>query len=200
MFGIPQVHPLIVHAPLILLPVAVLFSVLALLFPRHGFRVAAILLLLGGVIGAVIATETGETAEHQAERASEEVEDITVAGTIPQVVADGKLLETHAQLGENTRNLYGLLLIVEAGLFAASTPALAKWRGSWSLSQRVDRIARGVWVIVAAAGIALVVLTGHYGGTLVYAHGVGVTQQGAAQPGTSVTTPPTNQAGGDADD
>jgi uncharacterized membrane protein len=179
MFDLAALHPLIVHAPLVLIPVAILFELLHLLVPKAGLRIAAVLLLAGGVAGAVLATETGESAEHRAEQVTPNAEDIAVPGFVPQAVAEGNLLETHAKLGELTRNLYGVLLLVEAGLLAASAPALARFRGGWSLSGAVARITRGAWMLVAVAGLAAVVLTGHYGGTLVYSHAVGVPQQAA---------------------
>jgi uncharacterized membrane protein len=179
MFDLAALHPLIVHAPLVLIPVAIVFQLLHLLVPKAGLRIAAILLLAGGVGGAILATETGESAEHRTEQVSPGADEITVAGVVPQAVAEGNLLETHAKLGELTRNLYGLLLLVEASLLAATLPALARFRGGWSLSAGVARIARGAWMVVAVAGLAVVVLTGHYGGTLVYSHGVGIPKQAA---------------------
>lgn len=187
MFNLASIHPLIVHAPLVLLPVAVLFTLLSIFFPKTGLRLAAILLLAGGVATAIMATETGEAAEHSAERAMPELEDITVPGSVPQAVAEGSLLETHAQLGEMTRNLYGLLLLIELGLFAATEPMLARFRGGRSLPTGIAQVGRGIWTAAAVAGIVLVVLTGHYGGKMVYEHGVGITQSSpsassAAQP------------------
>ena len=173
MFDQAALHPLIVHAPLVLLPAAVLFTLLSFFFPKAGLRLAAILLLAGGVATAVLATETGEAAEHRAEQAMPELEDIQATGTVPQAIAGGSLLETHAQLGEMTRNLYGLLLIVEAGLFVLTEPALARLRGGRTLPAGIARIGRGVWTAAAIAGLAIVVLTGHYGGKMVYEHGVG---------------------------
>ncbi|MFN8569874.1 MAG: hypothetical protein U0Z44_20610 [Kouleothrix sp.] len=58
---------------------------------------------------------------------------------MPQAIAGGSLLETHAQLGEMTRNLYGLLLIVEAGLFVLTEPALARLRGARTLPAGIAR-------------------------------------------------------------
>lgn len=192
-------HPLIVHAPLVLLPIAIVFELLSLAFPKSGLRIAAILLLLGGVGGAILATATGEAAEHRSERISENVEDIRVPDSVAQAIADGQLLETHAQLGEMTRNLYALLLLIEAGLFFATSPALARFRGNFTLSASVERLARGVWLIVGVAGIALVVLTGHYGGTMVYDYGIGIQPQTIA-PSTSDSTPSQSVAPDSADD
>ena len=203
MFDLAALHPLIVHAPLVLIPVAILFELLHLLVPKAGLRIAAVLLLAGGVAGAVLATETGESAEHRSEQVTPGAEDIIVPGLVPQAVAGGKLLETHARLGDLTRNLYGLLLLVEAGMLAASAPALARFRGGWSLSAGAARILRGGWMLVAVVGLAVVVLTGHYGGTLVYTHAVGIPQQAAApavpQGGAPPDLPPAPAPDGDSD-
>jgi uncharacterized membrane protein len=189
MFDLADLHPLIVHAPLVLIPVAIVFQLLHMLMPKAGLRIAAILLLAAGVGGAILATETGESAEHRTEQVSPGADQITAAGVVPQTVAEGNLLETHAKLGELTRNLYVVLLLVEAGLLAATLPALARFRGDWSLSAGVARIARGAWMLVAVAGLAAVVLTGHYGGQLVYSHGVGIPKQALVSPSESQSNP-----------
>ncbi len=179
MFDLAALHPLIVHAPLVLIPMAIVFQLLHLLIPKAGLRIAAILLLAGGVGGAILATATGESAEHRTEQVSPGADEITVTGVVPQTIAEGNLLETHAKLGELTRNLYSFLLLLEVGLLAATLPAFARFRGEWSLSAGVARIARGAWMVVAVAGLAVVVLAGHYGGALVYEHGVGIPKQAA---------------------
>ncbi len=186
MFDIARLHPLIVHAPLVLIPVAILFELLHLFMPKAGLRIAAILLLAGGVAGAVLATETGEIAEQRAEQVA--ADQIPADGLVPQAVADGKLLETHARLGELTRNLYGALLLVEGGLLLISLPGLARFRRNWSLPAGAERLIRGAWMSIAVVGLALVVLTGHYGGLLVYDHAVGTAR--AAAP---ILAPPASQ-------
>ena len=171
-----ELHPIFVHLPLALLPAAVGLRIAHAVFPRAGLRIAAILLLLAGVGFGLLAKESGEAAEHRAEQASRRVEDIRVAGSIPQLVADGSLLETHAELAENTVLIFGLLLAAEAALLFLSYPAFARWRGTFSLPLPAQRIAGGLWIVLAVASLALVVLTGFYGGKLVYEHGVGVAQ------------------------
>lgn len=182
-----SLHPLIVHAPLVLIPAAVVFTLLSLFWSKGGLRIAAALLLAAGVATAVLATETGEAAEHRAEQMMPELEDISDPGSVPQAVAEGSLLETHAQLGEMTRNIYGLLLLIEGGLLFLTEPMFARLRGGRSLPAGVARLTRGLWTTAAVAGLALVVLTGHYGGKMVYDHGVGTTRD--AQTTSSVQTP-----------
>lgn len=179
MFERASLHPLLVHVPLVLLPAAVAFMVLDMLRPGRGFRLTAVLLLIAGVGGATIAAASGEAAEHAARQALPRVRQIAVSGVVPSVLGQHSLLETHAALGELTRNLYGLLLLAEGGIIVLSAPVLARFRRGFTLPATWRRTARGVWVTVAVAGIVLVVFTGHYGGKLVYDHGVG-TQNGPA--------------------
>ena len=147
MFDLADLHPLIVHAPLVLIPVAIVFQLLHLLVPRAGLRIAAILLLAGGVGGAILATETGESAEHRTEQVSPGAEDISVSGFVPQTMAEGNLLETPAKLGELTRNLYAFLLLVEAGLLATTLPTLARFRRTAARAKQ-----RRVGIAVRASG------------------------------------------------
>ena len=175
MFEHTSLHPIFVHIPLVLLPVAAGFALADFVFPAARLRWAALALLLAGLAGAFLAKQTGDTAAHHARLMDPSVVDIKIGGTIPQVVGHGDLLHTHSQLGEWTRNLYGALAIVEGLLLFATHPAFRRWRRSWSLSAGVERLIRGVWIFVAVGGIGLVVLTGHYGGQLVYNHAVGVT-------------------------
>lgn len=172
--NLAELHPIFVHIPLALLPAAVLFRVLHMFMPKAGLRIAAMLLLIGGVGFGVLAKESGEQAEHAAEKISE-VEDIPASGTIPQVFGEGSLLETHAGLAETTVIVFGLLLVAEAAMMVGTEPMFARFRGKFSLSQGLHRVLTGVWLLAAIAGIAIVVLTGFYGGKLVYDHGVGVT-------------------------
>ncbi|HNP72120.1 MAG TPA: hypothetical protein PLO33_02285 [Kouleothrix sp.] len=173
-------HPQVVHAALVLLPAAVVFQILSLLFPRRGLRLAAVLLLVAGVVGATLATQTGETAEHQAKQAMPDVEAIQTPSYVPAVVAEDNLLETHAGLGELTRNLYDGLLLAEAALLFFTASVTARWRRGWTLPERWSRGLRALWSLVGVAGIAMIILTGHLGGTMVYSHGVGVPQATSA--------------------
>jgi uncharacterized membrane protein len=173
MFDLAFYHPLVVHAPLVLLPIAIGFAIADLLVPRARLRLAAMLLLLLGAGGAFLATQTGEAAEHAAGR---DVGEITVSGTIPQTVGGGSLLETHQTLGDLTAYLYGALFVVEAAVWFTTAETTRARRGRWTLAAPTARLVRGIWLTVGTLGLVLVVLTGYYGGQLVYDHGVGVTQ------------------------
>lgn len=176
MFDLAYFHPIIVHAPLVLLPVAIVFSIANLFLPRAGLRLAALILLLFGAGGAFLATQTGEAAEDAARDATPEVRRITASGAIPQAVGDGRLLETHQELGDMTANLYLALFAVDAVVWFTTAEFTRRWRGRWTLSAPRARIIHGAWLAVATLGLVLVVLTGYYGGQLVYDHGVGVSQ------------------------
>ena len=175
-------HPLIIHAPLVLIPIAVVFAIGDRLFPRAGLRLAAVLLLLFGAGGAFLATQTGEAAEHVARQENPGLRNIEASGTVPRALGNGSLMETHATLGDLTAYLYGALFVVEAGVLFATSPATERWRGRWTLSATTASLVRGIWLAVAVVGIVVVVLTGYYGGQLVYDHGIGVTHSAANAP------------------
>ena len=168
-------HAITTHAPLVLLPLATLAALLGLVLPRTQLRQIAFGLLCLGFIFAVVAKETGEQAAHHARdlattAGAVDVEAIVLDTHITTTVADGNLLHTHAIMAEWTRNLYGGLFFVEAGLLGLRRREAPRWRPSPGL----ERAIRVVWIVVALAGLALVALTGHYGGLLVYDYGVGV--------------------------
>jgi hypothetical protein len=63
-------------------------------------------------------------------------------------------------------------------------------RRGWSLPVSLVRLIRGAWMSVAVAGLAVVVLTGHYGGTLVYDHAVGTVRAATPASNAVPATPP----------
>jgi len=160
-------HPLIVHIPLELISGAVLFAAIDFIRPRYGLRSVALALLVSGV---VLAAASGEAAQHQGEQLMPTVGALRVAG--------GSLLESHAKVGETTRNVYAVLLMLDGGLLFATEPAWARLRRGRSLPQRLAGFGRGFWLLAAVAGLALIVLTGHHEGTLVHNHGIGVARAG----------------------
>ncbi len=175
MFENASWHPLVIHAPLALIPASVALSAVDLVRPRLGLWLAGLLLLVAGVGTAVIATGSGEAAEHRAERLNPALEDIKDSGPLVDTFGNGELLKAHAELGEMTRNVYGLLLLANAGIVVASAPGLARLRGRrWTLAGARLTAARWTWTGAAAAALVLVILTGHYGGKLVHDYGAGI--------------------------
>jgi hypothetical protein len=170
------VHAATTHAPIVLLPVATFFALISFFSSSASLRWTAFILLFMGFATAIVAKETGEHAAHNAKEGAIDAHNIVVQEQIPALIADGKILRTHALLAEWTRNLFGGLFFAEAALLFLSSPRSSRWRGRWALSGGLERGLRSAWMVGALGGIALLVLLGHYGGILVYRYGVGVTR------------------------
>lgn len=167
MFSIPSpLHPALVHFPIVLILIGTAAAVAAVFVRRWHLPWVAAGLLLAGAVGGVAATWSGE----------EEGE--TVGGLSPEAE---QILDEHEEWGERTRNL-----AILAGLLAAGAV----------VAGRFPKVSRGAGIAAALAGLAAcyaVAETGHYGGLLVYKHGVGVN----AAAGNAVPTAPTGKTKGD---
>lgn len=145
-------HPIVVHVPLGVLVSAPVLMVLAMVSgkARMSFAISALVVLVIGTIGALVATASGHAASD--------------AVSIPARAV--KVLERHEDLAELTRNV---LLAITLGYSAiVGVGALMK-----------ERFKRAVWIAaqalaLLAVGGALVMLanTGHEGGRLVHEFGV----------------------------
>jgi len=128
--GLPA-HPLLVHAVVVLLPLAALAVVLHAVWPAARRRLGMVtpLLCLASLVLVPITTHAGEKLEH------------TMGGT-------NELLERHAELGDQ----------VLPWAIALTVVGLAQWAlGRWSPMGPVVRIPVGL-VSVAVAVVATVVL------------------------------------------
>jgi len=140
-------HPAIVHFPIVLLLLGAPLAVLAIFVRRWQLPWLVALILTSGAIGSVAATWTGG-------------EDEEVVGEISEQ-AD-VILEEHEEWGEMTRNV--AILAAALAIFAA---AFSKFK--------ISSISFGVLCAIASIGAAVCVAqAGHYGGLLVYKHGLGV--------------------------
>lgn len=145
-------HPAVVHFPIALLIVGSGAAVVAVVVRRWHLPWLAALLLVFGAAGAVVAVGTGEEEEEMVETNSAAAEQV---------------LDEHEEWGKTTRNL-----ALAAALFAVAA--------AFTTKVRVAGIGLSlVAAVLAVASAYCVALTGHYGGELVYRHGVGINTVGA---------------------
>jgi len=150
--GLP-LHPLLVHATVVIVPAAALSVLLAALWPR--FRRWSGFLPLGlavaGLILDPLSTASGESLEHQ--------------------VGESGLIEKHSELAAALLPWMIVLVVMAAGLYA--------WH--WRKSRRAtnEPSTQRAWVpvvisalaVVAALGTAVqVVLVGHSGAEATWSH------------------------------
>ncbi len=152
MIDLAHIHPMLVHFPLALLPVALGFQLYALvrgesLFSRGWAQNAAMVLLMLAATAAVAAAMFGDVA-------------------LDQAVATGvseSLLDTHEDLGMTSAVLLVLLALGDGWLF---------WRRQSSM-----KVSWGFWLVGAVVFLVLIVTAWH-GGRLVYDLGINVHLKG----------------------
>jgi uncharacterized membrane protein len=95
--GLPA-HPLLVHIPVVLIPLVAIGALLVAIRPKWMARYGWLLLILSGVamVGAILAAGSGEALEEQ--------------------VRETPAVERHAELGETARNVSILLFVVVAAV------------------------------------------------------------------------------------
>ncbi len=145
-------HPAVVHFPIVFLLVGMAVAVVAIFARRCCLPWIAAALLVAGAAGAVVATATGE-------------EEAGTVGTISEAAEE--ILDEHEEWGEAARNA-----AIAAAVLAVAAAAAAKIRIA----------GRGLSVVAAIAALIAaycVGQAGHYGGRLVYRHGVGINTAGA---------------------
>jgi uncharacterized membrane protein len=143
-----HIHPAIIHFPIALLTVAPLLVLLGLLWPaqRRGIHTSALVLLVLGSGGLILAYESGQAVER-------------FARATPALLAGVREHELSAQW---TLLLFGLLLPYFAMLWLV--PLLRKRE----LSKRLNTGLLVLWLLLSAAGVLAVARTGHLGGHLVH--------------------------------
>jgi uncharacterized membrane protein len=143
-----HIHPAIVHFPIALLTIAPLLALVGLLWPsqRRGVLTAALILLVLGIGGLILALLTGEAVERYA-RAT------------PALLAGVREHELAAQW---TTLIYSLLAVAFAALWVL--PLLRKR----ALSGNLEVGLLVFWLLLSTAGVLAVGRTGHLGGHLVH--------------------------------
>ncbi len=136
--GLPA-HPLVVHLPVVLIPLVLLTAIAAVAWPR-GRRVLALVTAAGALVafaGAQLATMTGESLEGR--------------------VQETGLVERHAELGEATRTLAFLMLIAAVAYCARVWSDRLTVRGAGRL--RALLAPRAVGAVLAVALLLSAALT-----------------------------------------
>lgn len=147
-------HPAIVHFPIALILVGTVTAFATLLLPRAALAWFSAVILGLASAGAVAATWSGDEDEEKAEHAGAGVE---------------RILEEHEEWAERSRNS-AIIAMLAAGVAAFSLKRHAVFsRGAAALTAAISLGAS--WCVVE---------TGHYGGQLVYQHGVSVSRSGPA--------------------
>jgi len=151
MINIAHIHPMLVHFPLALLPVALATQMLALykgqwLFERHCLSTMGIVLIVIAAIMAIVAVIFGDVA-------------------LDQAIASGvslSKLENHEELGKLSGVLLFVLAVAEVWIYRQTNS-----------NKDVN------WIFWFAGFVVLLLLLGTawFGGQLVYEQGVNVAPQ-----------------------
>jgi hypothetical protein len=146
--GIPA-HPLIVHIPVVFIPLTLVVAIAAVAWRarRRELSLVALGTALVGMLGAQLATMSGESLEEQVRRSP--------------------LINDHAQLGESARTL-AIIVFLAAAAFAAREFRDRFPRSAAGVARAAGRPAAAVALSVAllatsAAATAWTVRAGHMG-------------------------------------
>ena len=148
-FGLPA-HPLIVHAPVVLLPLAFIGAILCVVKPnwRPALIIPTAVLGIVGALGAILASQSGEWLQARVPESGE--------------------VQDHQQLGEMARNLS---ILFAGSLCVWALRDLVETRG-WFKDTFVADLVKPKWIAAAATvGVLLfgglttawVVQAGHSG-------------------------------------
>ncbi|WP_299023332.1 DUF2231 domain-containing protein [uncultured Dietzia sp.] len=154
--GLPA-HPLLVHAAVVLLPLAALVVVAYAVWPAARARI--------GIVSPVLALIAAGAAK-LAEGAGESLE--RVVETLPDT--NRAAVNAHAELGEQTVVAAGALVLVAVALSLVHGTAAARLRERLSLLEAPWVGIVGA-VLAVIAGVAVVYLTvdaGHTGASMVW--------------------------------
>ena len=150
-------HPILVHIPVAVIPLTVLFGLWRLTNLKskgmtHAFRACLVI----AVVSSMLANWTGDKAEEAAEK------------TVP-----AELLDSHERLGTYTMWLVEAALIVEA---ATLISRLAPW------AMPLHALA----FVIMLGSLLTVALAGHRGAQMVYKYGAGVGEVFGPSPNVTV--------------
>lgn len=146
---ITQIHPMLVHFPIVLFILALGLYVYMLvtrqdMAARSCLSMTAAVMLVGGVVSAIAAAGFG---------------DIALDAAIDKGFPD-HTLEEHEELAETTIIIFGVLAVIMLG---------AMWK-----KLKLSGAKGAVFVLAIIAGNAMLLNTAYHGGELVYKEGVNV--------------------------
>ncbi|WP_457651429.1 DUF2231 domain-containing protein [Rhodocaloribacter sp.] len=146
----PSIHPLLIHFPIALLTIAVLFDLVALVVPRKQaeIRSAAVALFTLGAVAALVAFFTGRAA----------------ADAVLVPAAAQTLLTDHADWAERTVWFYGLFALARLAMLRLDH------KGRLPAGKALNILA----FVIGAGGIFLLFQTGDRGAQMVFQYGLGV--------------------------
>jgi hypothetical protein len=146
--GLPA-HPLIVHVPVVFIPLTLVLAIAAVAWRarRRELSVAALGSALIGMLGAQLATMSGESLEEQ--------------------LAGSSVIHRHAELGEGARTL-AIVVVLAAALFAGRELRDRFPRSAAGLARALGRPGAALAVsvvLLATSGLATIwtVRAGHVG-------------------------------------
>ena len=139
LFGLPA-HPLLVHLPVVMVPMAAVGAIILAIFPRYfsrfGWWVTGMAAI--GAIGAILAAGSGQALEEKVDQSS--------------------TLRNHADLGETARLLSVILFVVLLLVM------LARRYRATDMAKKAVSIGVSVLIAVSAAAAGWVIIqTGHSG-------------------------------------
>lgn len=157
-FGVPPLpswqgaHPLIIHLPLGLLPVAPVLVIMGLLFQKCGraYWWSALTIMAIGTVGVWLSVSSGAAAWELALKSGEA----------------GEVLERHEDLALLARIVFSALTVLYAAILLgpAATRKELSWRANWGVQVP--------FLLLYSAGLLVLAQTGHEGARAVHEFGV----------------------------
>jgi uncharacterized membrane protein len=164
--SLPNLHPAMVHWPIVLLILAFFFDVAALIFSaRDWIRKTALILLVLGSLFASLTYWSGKQASQ----------------TVDLTAAAQPVLAEHEELANYTLRFFAIYTGVRLGLH---------------FFVPYKRLLHGVLVVLALPGLYWLFETADHGGALVYKHGTGVSVPAKAAPAPQQVSPTTSARSG----
>ena len=156
LFGLPA-HPLLVHAPIVLVPLCFIAAIFMAIKPewRRRFGIPTAVLAVVSAISVQLAIGSGEELEHR--------------------VRESNLIEKHSQIAENARPFVFLFALALVGIAvwdfvqrrkatqAGSDVDTAEAGTSAAKASKLVSVAMVVTVLLGAASTYMIVQTGHSG-------------------------------------